>query len=177
MPAGYTSGVTQSLYIKFEAATPALVASSTATDFVGAGKIIDPTSDATWVANRLGIVNDIVLGGDAVIESWREWASGTAKSLVVGEELENFDLTVKANRQLTVAKALEDALTGSPVWGVILRSVTPTESVQAVKGVGAKYTLNPFFGTIASRLSLQTSSASEVMGTLALSDHSKAIDV
>ena len=165
MAAGYTSGTQQALYLKLEMISDTLLAATADfDDFAGAGKLIDGTSATTWAANRVGVVGDVIIGGDAVIDTWREWPLGRAKSHIIGEEISPVEFTLKANRRLTLAKALENAATSSPVWGAVLRTTTPAETVQSTLS-GA--TIDAFYGTISTKLDLKGDSTSRGHG-----DHS-----
>ena len=169
--AAFTAGSNQRLYVKLESADDALRTSVAWSDFVGAGKIVDPTSDTTYGTDYVEVVGDVTLGGDANVDNWVPWGRSTGRSLVTGQTLDNIEFTIKMDRTDTTATALENVSTGVKCWGVVLRANDATRT-----GVTADATVDPFFGSISVKKNFRGDTASDLDVTIAPDQISAAID-
>ena len=161
---GITSGANQRLFLKLESISDTLASSTTWADFVGAGKIIDPTSETTFNANMVPLTGDLKWGGSAKVANWSEWGGGsnrTDKSLITGQSIENIEFELVFARSDTMRKALEDVATGSACWFVVLRQTTSGRANLTNASIDVGY------GTIASDKTFKDESPSSGMVTIA----------
>ena len=168
--AAYTTGALHRFYLKIETISDALKASVLKGDFMGAGKIIDATSEDTWNANYVELITPFTIGGEAKTDSWMAMGRGEERQIIVGETILPMDLVIKANRQDAIAKAVEDVAVATDCWYAFLRQLVNARGI-------VDATLNVGWGTLTSKLDANIETASECAATMAVIEHKKAIDV
>ena len=124
---GPSSGSNQLMFIKLELIPSTLAASVLWADWVGAGKIIDPTSDATLKANCVPVNGDLAWGGDPQTWDYSEWECGGEridKQMQVGQGVVSTNFDVVMDRSNTLKRNLEDVVAGTNCYFAVLRQTT-----------------------------------------------------
>lgn len=165
-----TTGTLQGFYVKLENIPADELASTTFGDFVGAGKIIDPTSDTTYLANAVAVIGDVTAGGSAKTVPIHEWQKGDSL-FVVGQNTDPIEFEVLRDRKNTMAKTLENVGTSTACWLAVL-----TQDVSGRGGAASDATVHVTHGTISSRVDYKGENPSTVMVTIAPRPWKPAID-
>ena len=153
-----TTGLRQSLHVKLETITDTLMSSSTFADFVGAGKIIDPTSAATFIANIAGVVDgDQSFGGAATTVDISEQTFGNA-SYITGFTMDPLDFELIRDRTNTFKKAMEDVSDSVDCWMAWL-----SQNVPGHAGAAANASIIVGWGTISTHVVGRVTNPSVVM--------------
>ena len=157
---GPTSGALQGFYLKLESITDSLIASTTYGDFVGAGKIVDPTDATTFEANVVAVIGDTSVGGSAKTVDISEWRKGNSQ-YVVGQNMDSVEFEVIRNRKDTTSRALEAAGTSVACWFAIFSQDVPGHG-----GAAADASVHVGYGTISVKADYKDESPSTLMVTI-----------
>ena len=166
-----TTGLRQSLHVKLETVPDAIMSTSTFGDIVGAGKIVDTTSAATYLANIAGVVDtDMPFGGAATTVDISEQTFGNS-SYITGFTMEPFNFELIRDRTNTFKKAMEDVSDSTDCWMAWLSQNVPGHS-----GASANATVLVGWGTISTFPTGRVTSPSVVMVHIAPEHWLPAID-
>lgn len=168
---GITAGLLQSLHVKLEPIPDSLMESTTYTDFIGAGKIVDNTSATTFITNIAAVVDtDQPMGGAAIKAETSEQTFGNF-NIITGFSMEDLEFEVVRNRKNTFRKAIEDVKDSTACWMAFLSQDVPGHS-----GAAADATIKVGWGTIATHPIGKVNAPSTIMVTISPIAWSNAID-